>query len=84
VLGRITKEKNQMRIQFLTATALIALAITPALAADPMVGGAAMYPGKNIVENAVNSKDARRCGQGWRPGRHTRGQRAFHRICSDQ
>jgi uncharacterized surface protein with fasciclin (FAS1) repeats len=24
---------------------------------DPMVGGAAMYPGKNIVENAVNSKD---------------------------
>ena len=26
-------------------------------AADPMVGGAAMYPQKNIVENAVNSKD---------------------------
>ncbi len=24
---------------------------------DPMVGGAAMYPNKNIVENAVNSKD---------------------------
>ena len=24
---------------------------------DPMVGGAAMYPQKNIVENAVNSKD---------------------------
>ncbi len=24
---------------------------------DPMVGGAAMYPSKNIVENAVNSKD---------------------------
>jgi len=24
---------------------------------DPMVGGAAMYPTKNIVENAVNSKD---------------------------
>ena len=24
---------------------------------DPMVGGAAMYPAKNIVENAVNSKD---------------------------
>jgi uncharacterized surface protein with fasciclin (FAS1) repeats len=24
---------------------------------DPMVGGAAMYPRKNIVENAVNSKD---------------------------
>ena len=26
-------------------------------AADPMVGGAAMYATKNIVENAVNSKD---------------------------
>ncbi len=25
--------------------------------ADPMVGGAAMYPSKNIVANAVNSKD---------------------------
>ena len=24
---------------------------------DPMVGGAAMYPTKNIVENAMNSKD---------------------------
>ncbi len=24
---------------------------------DPDVGGAAMYPTKNIVENAVNSKD---------------------------
>lgn len=24
---------------------------------DPMVGGSAMYPSKNIVENAVNSKD---------------------------
>lgn len=27
------------------------------MATDPMVGGAAMYPSKNIVENAVNSKD---------------------------
>ena len=24
---------------------------------NPMVGGAAMYPGKDIVDNAVNSKD---------------------------
>ena len=24
---------------------------------DPMVGGAAMYPNKNIVENAMRSKD---------------------------
>jgi uncharacterized surface protein with fasciclin (FAS1) repeats len=28
-----------------------------AAAKNPMVGGAAMYPTKNIVENAVNSKD---------------------------
>jgi uncharacterized surface protein with fasciclin (FAS1) repeats len=27
------------------------------MSSDPMVGGAAMYPSKNIVENAVNSKD---------------------------
>lgn len=26
-------------------------------AQDPMVGGAAMYPSKNIVQNAMNSKD---------------------------
>lgn len=28
-----------------------------AQARNPMVGGAAMYPTRNIVENAVNSKD---------------------------
>lgn len=38
----------------LMGTAMLA---TPALAADPMVGGAPMYASKNIVENAVNSKD---------------------------
>ncbi|EKF41173.1 fasciclin domain-containing protein [Nitratireductor indicus] len=36
----------------------LALAFTgAALAENPMVGGAAMYANKNIVENAVNSKD---------------------------
>ena len=40
-----------------TATAF-ALASTPAFAQDnPMVGGAAMFADKNIVENAVNSAD---------------------------
>ncbi len=29
----------------------------PGFAAEPMVGGAPMYANKNIVENAVNSKD---------------------------
>jgi uncharacterized surface protein with fasciclin (FAS1) repeats len=34
-----------------------AIAAVPAMAANPMVGGAAMYSTRNIVENAVNSKD---------------------------
>jgi uncharacterized surface protein with fasciclin (FAS1) repeats len=33
------------------------LAGAPALADNPMVGGAAMYPTKDIIDNAVNSKD---------------------------
>lgn len=43
----------------LGATALVALAITgtAVAAGDPMVGGAPMYASKNIVQNAVNSKD---------------------------
>ncbi len=45
--------------KFLIATTA-ALAIGAAgfaFAANPMVGGAEMFPEKNIVENAVNSKD---------------------------
>jgi uncharacterized surface protein with fasciclin (FAS1) repeats len=30
---------------------------TPAIARNPMVGGAAMYATRNIIQNAVNSKD---------------------------
>ncbi|MGB7034275.1 MAG: fasciclin domain-containing protein [Xanthobacteraceae bacterium] len=46
------------KIKLLTATAVVAFAFAgPAFAADPMVGGAAMYANKNIVQNAVNSKD---------------------------
>jgi len=49
----------------LTAAAICALLPMTALAqtamdssaGDPMVGGAAMYPSRNIVQNAVNSKD---------------------------
>ena len=37
--------------------AALSLGALPVLAANPMVGGAAMYADKNIVENAVNSKD---------------------------
>jgi uncharacterized surface protein with fasciclin (FAS1) repeats len=48
-----------MKTLFRVGIAALALATvaTPALAKNPMVGGAAMYPTKNIVENAVNSKD---------------------------
>jgi uncharacterized surface protein with fasciclin (FAS1) repeats len=47
---------NKMKL--LTVTALLTFACAgTALAADPMVGGAAMYPNKNIIQNAVNSKD---------------------------
>ena len=45
-------------IRFATMTAALALSLTaPAFAENPMVGGAAMYDTKNIVENAVNSAD---------------------------
>ncbi|MBU2982855.1 fasciclin domain-containing protein [Lentibacter algarum] len=40
----------------MTGAAALTIA-TAAMADNPMVGGAAMYETKNIVENAVNSKD---------------------------
>ena len=48
-----------MKKIIIAAFALVAIAIAPATsnAQTKMVGGAAMYPTKNIVENAVNSKD---------------------------
>jgi uncharacterized surface protein with fasciclin (FAS1) repeats len=47
-----------MKKLIITALALVAIAIAPnTYAQTKMVGGAAMYPTKNIVENAVNSKD---------------------------
>lgn len=42
---------------FRLATAILALSTGMALAENPMVGGAAMYENKTIVENAVNSAD---------------------------
>jgi uncharacterized surface protein with fasciclin (FAS1) repeats len=47
-----------MKKTFLAAMAVIALAITSISASaqkDPTVGGAEMYPTKNIVQNAANS-----------------------------
>ena len=44
-------------MKFRLATAILALTAGMAFAENPMVGGAAMYEDKNIVENAVNSAD---------------------------
>ena len=44
------------RMALMTAGAL-SLSIASAAPANPMVGGAAMYSTRNIVQNAVNSKD---------------------------
>src|SRR5580658_721963 len=41
----------------LFAVALAGSAFTAFAQEDPMVGGAAMFPSKNIVENALNSQD---------------------------
>jgi uncharacterized surface protein with fasciclin (FAS1) repeats len=46
-----------MTKSFRLATAILALSTGFALAENPMVGGAAMYDTKNIIENAVNSAD---------------------------
>jgi uncharacterized surface protein with fasciclin (FAS1) repeats len=48
-----------MKIKMLSAAAVVALAVAGgAIAAgNSMVGGAPMYDNKNIIQNAVNSKD---------------------------
>lgn len=46
------------QFRLLLAAASTVLLVTPQIAAaNPRVGGAAMYSTKNIVQNAVNSKD---------------------------
>ncbi|MBT2186731.1 fasciclin domain-containing protein [Sphingobium nicotianae] len=44
-------------IQIVAAITLASAGGIAIARANPMVGGAAMYPTRNIVENAVNSKD---------------------------
>src|SRR5947209_9413719 len=54
-----TEESQMSNSRFMVVSALgsaLALA-SPAGARNPMVGGAPMYPTRNIVQNAVNSKD---------------------------
>ncbi len=57
ISSKITTIKTMKKL-IISAFALLAIATAPnAFAQTKMVGGAAMYPTKNIVENAVNSKD---------------------------
>lgn len=48
---------NTRTMFYATVIAAFALAGTAIAASDPMVGGAPMYASKNIIQNAVNSKD---------------------------
>ncbi len=48
---------NKIKSIFLMAVLAICSTVVMAQEKTVTVGGAAMYPGKNIVENAVNSKD---------------------------
>jgi uncharacterized surface protein with fasciclin (FAS1) repeats len=58
-----TQSKRQTGETLMTAlrtalfAALVSISATSAFAANPDVGGAPMFENKNIVENAVNSKD---------------------------
>jgi uncharacterized surface protein with fasciclin (FAS1) repeats len=60
----MSKSFMSKRIALVSAAALGALALSSSLVAPAraeektvMVGGAAMFPSKNIIQNAVNSKD---------------------------
>jgi uncharacterized surface protein with fasciclin (FAS1) repeats len=54
---KINWETTMNFTKTLMSVAAIAVSTTTAFAGTPIVGGAAMYEEKNIVENAVNSKD---------------------------
>ena len=45
-----------LKSSFIAITLVLGVATSSAMAKNPMVGGAAMYPTKNIIQNAVNSK----------------------------
>jgi uncharacterized surface protein with fasciclin (FAS1) repeats len=54
---RRTVTLSTIAAALLAAGAVIGVPQTSNAANEPMVGGAAMYPSKNIVQNALNSKD---------------------------
>jgi uncharacterized surface protein with fasciclin (FAS1) repeats len=50
-------KKLELRAAMVAAAAVAIAGAVPVMAKNPMVGGAPMFANKNIVENAVNSKD---------------------------
>lgn len=58
IIYQLKQHIQKMKKIIIAVIAMAAVAIAPKTQAQTkMVGGAAMYPTKNIVENAVNSKD---------------------------
>ena len=57
ITKKIIKMKKIRQIAMLAITALVVNASYAQMEKTKMVGGAAMYPSKNIIQNAVNSKD---------------------------
>ena len=53
----IMKTRNILTIAFFAVTALATTSMVAQKEKTVTVGGAPMYPSKNIIENAVNSKD---------------------------
>jgi uncharacterized surface protein with fasciclin (FAS1) repeats len=51
------EESSHMKLKNVFCVALLAAGSLAYGAKDPIVGGAAMYPTRDIVDNAVNSKD---------------------------
>ena len=77
------------RIKLFGATAIVAFAFAASAdaATHPMVGGAAMYATKNIIENAINSKDHTTLVAAVKAGglvEYARRLRAVHCVRPDQ
>ena len=78
------------KLRAFTAALLLAgsaVALSPAYASDPIVGGSPMSPMKNIIENAVNSKDHTTLVAAVKAAglvETLQGRRPFHSFRSDQ
>src|SRR6516225_864517 len=78
-----------MKTKLLNASAVIALAVAGGAiaASNPMVGGAPMLDNKNIIQNAVNSKDHTTLAAAVKAGGLAdtlQGPGPFYRVRTDQ